>query len=99
VFPGNYSRNSPSTTGTKVTAFELTTLNAKKSDDGGEDKNQSYFSGASLSGGLNFGFEFNPSTALGIEFSLSSNTAGLSDGNYNLDITNYSGIFAVKVKL
>jgi hypothetical protein len=88
-------------TGTKITPFTLTTSSTKEGDDGGQDGKESYLSGASLTG-LNFGLEFNPSSVLGIEFSITngnSDIVDLYDGSFGLSIVNYSGRFAVKVKL
>jgi hypothetical protein len=85
-------------TGTKITPFELTTESSKKGDDGGHDGKKSYLSGALLTG-LNFGLAFNPSSILGIEFSVTNSNANFSTGSYNLNIVSYNGKFAVKVKL
>jgi hypothetical protein len=87
-------------TGTTVTPFQLTTYDTTEGEEGSSSQNEkkSYLSGATA-GGLNFGFEFNPSPALGIEFSVTNDNVNLSSGTYSLDITSYSGRFAVKVKL
>lgn len=86
-------------TGTTVTLLELTTYSSTKGDDGGTgaDVNKSYLGGAGLSG-VNFGFELNPSPTFGIEFGV-ENIVRLSAGRYDLDITRYEGVLAVKVRL
>jgi hypothetical protein len=86
-------------TGTSVRLLELTTYSSTEGDDDGtgEDANKSYLDGANL-GNVNFAFELNPSPAFGIEFGV-NNIVKLSSGDYKLDITTFSGTFAVKVKI
>jgi hypothetical protein len=86
-------------TGITVTPFTLTTYSTTEGDDNSSARNEkkSCRAGVVVSP-LNFGFEFNPSSALGIEFSL-GNVVTLTNSTYGLDLTSFSGSFAVKVKL
>jgi hypothetical protein len=87
-------------TGTSVTPFTLTTLNTEKGDDNSyfQNEKKSYLSSLITIGSLNFGFEFNPTPALGIEFSL-NDVINPNSSTYGLDLTSLAGRFAVKIKL
>ena len=87
-------------TGTTVTPFVLTTYETKEGDKNSsvKDEKKSYLEGAAVTT-LYAGLEFNPTSFLGFEFGLSNIYLKPSDGTFSADITNYSGRFAVKVKL